>query len=91
MRCPDSPLTGPSGFGLLPLLERLPAQLSLGQQQRVALARALARPSRLLLLDEPFAALDTPLRTRLRRALRTLQRDFEGTTVIVTHDPQDAA
>ncbi|MEJ0002722.1 MAG: ATP-binding cassette domain-containing protein [Pararobbsia sp.] len=78
-------------FGLLPLLERLPAQLSLGQQQRVALARALARPSRLLLLDEPFAALDTPLRTRLRRALRTLQRDFEGTTVIVTHDPQDAA
>jgi molybdate transport system permease protein len=78
-------------FGLLPLLDRLPAQLSLGQQQRVALARALARPSRLLLLDEPFAALDTPLRTRLRRALRTLQRDFDGTTIIVTHDPQDAA
>jgi ABC-type sulfate/molybdate transport systems ATPase subunit/ABC-type sulfate transport system permease component len=78
-------------FGLMPLLERLPAQLSLGQQQRVALARALARPSRLLLLDEPFAALDTPLRTRLRRALRTLQRDFDGTTIIVTHDPQDAA
>jgi ABC-type sulfate/molybdate transport systems ATPase subunit/ABC-type sulfate transport system permease component len=78
-------------FDLLPLLERLPSQLSLGQQQRVALARALARPSRLLLLDEPFAALDTPLRTRLRRALRTLQRDFDGTTIIVTHDPQDAA
>jgi ABC-type sulfate/molybdate transport systems ATPase subunit/ABC-type sulfate transport system permease component len=78
-------------FGLLPLLDRLPSQLSLGQQQRVALARALARPSRLLLLDEPFAALDTPLRTRLRRALRTLQRDFDGTTIIVTHDPQDAA
>jgi molybdate transport system permease protein len=78
-------------FGLVPLLDRLPAQLSLGQQQRVALARALARPSRLLLLDEPFPALDTPLRTRLRRALRTLQRDFDGTTIIVTHDPQDAA
>ncbi len=78
-------------FDLLPLLERLPAQLSLGQQQRVALARALARPSRLLLLDEPFAALDTPLRTRLRRDLRALQREFEGTTLIVTHDPQDAA
>ena len=78
-------------FDLLPLLERLPAQLSLGQQQRVALARALARPSRLLLLDEPFAALDTPLRTRLRRDLRGLQREFEGTTLIVTHDPQDAA
>ncbi|CAB3792880.1 ATP-binding cassette domain-containing protein [Pararobbsia alpina] len=78
-------------FGLMPLLERLPSQLSLGQQQRVALARALARPSRLLLLDEPFAALDTPLRTRLRRALRTLQHEFDGTTIIVTHDPQDAA
>jgi ABC-type Fe3+/spermidine/putrescine transport system ATPase subunit/ABC-type sulfate transport system permease component len=78
-------------FGLMPLLERLPSQLSLGQQQRVALARALARPSRLLLLDEPFAALDTPLRTRLRRALRAQQRDFDGTTIIVTHDPQDAA
>ena len=78
-------------FEIMPLLDRLPSQLSLGQQQRVALARALSRTSRLLLLDEPFAALDTPLRTRLRRALRTLQHEFDGTTVIVTHDPQDAA
>lgn len=78
-------------FELMPLLDRLPSQLSLGQQQRVALARALSRTSHLLLLDEPFAALDTPLRTRLRRALRTLQHEFDGTTVVVTHDPQDAA
>ncbi|CAM2151563.1 molybdate transport system permease protein [Pararobbsia alpina] len=78
-------------FELMPLLDRLPSQLSLGQQQRVALARALSRTSHLLLLDEPFAALDTPLRTRLRRALRALQHDFDGTTLIVTHDPQDAA
>ncbi|RKP55859.1 ATP-binding cassette domain-containing protein [Pararobbsia silviterrae] len=78
-------------FELTPLLDRLPSQLSLGQQQRVALARALSRSSRLLLLDEPFAALDTPLRTRMRRALRALQRDYDGTMLIVTHDPQDAA
>ena len=78
-------------FELMALLDRLPSQLSLGQQQRVALARALSRTSNLLLLDEPFAALDTPLRTRLRRALRGLQRDFDGTMLLVTHDPQDAA
>lgn len=78
-------------LGLWSLLSRLPHELSLGQQQRVALVRALAQLSRLLLLDEPFSALDTPLREHLRRALRALQQDIEATTILVTHDPEDAA
>ncbi len=69
---------------------RRPAALSLGQQQRVALARALARPGRLLLLDEPFSALDAPLRTRLRDELLVLQGEIEATTILVTHDPDEA-
>lgn len=78
-------------LGLAELGERYPAELSMGQQQRVALVRALARPSRLILLDEPFSALDTPLRTQLRLSLRQLQRQVEATWLLVTHDPQDAA
>jgi ABC-type Fe3+/spermidine/putrescine transport system ATPase subunit/ABC-type sulfate transport system permease component len=73
------------------LEERLPAALSLGQQQRVALARALVRPAGLVLLDEPFSALDAPLRRRLRAELRQLQREIAATMVIVTHDPDEAA
>jgi len=73
------------------LVERLPAALSLGEQQRVALARALVRPASILLLDEPFSALDAPLRRRLREELRLLQREIGVTTVIVTHDPDEAA
>jgi ABC-type Fe3+/spermidine/putrescine transport system ATPase subunit/ABC-type sulfate transport system permease component len=73
------------------LEERLPAALSLGQQQRVALARALVRPASLVLLDEPFSALDAPLRHRLRGELRQLQREIAATLVIVTHDPDEAA
>jgi ABC-type sugar transport system ATPase subunit len=57
----------------------------------VALARALVRPSSLVLLDEPFSALDAPLRRRLRGELRQLQREIEATMVIVTHDPDEAA
>jgi molybdate transport system permease protein len=76
---------------LLPLLERRPAQLSSGQQQRVALARAMSRPGEMILLDEPFAALDTPLRGQLRHLLRSVQEELAATTVLVTHDPQDAA
>jgi molybdate transport system permease protein len=73
------------------LQARKPHELSLGQQQRVALARALARPStRLLLLDEPFAALDTPLRARLRHDLLALQGEMNLTTILVTHDPAEA-
>ena len=78
-------------LGLSSLEDRLPAALSLGQQQRVALARALVRPSSLLLLDEPFSALDAPLRHRLRGELRQLQREIAATVVIVTHDPDEAA
>jgi len=78
-------------LGLKGLEQRLPAALSLGQQQRVALARALTRPSRLLLLDEPFSALDAPLRARLRRELLALQGELALTTILVTHDPLEAA
>jgi molybdate transport system permease protein len=73
------------------LAGRLPGQLSGGQKQRVALARALARAPRLLLLDEPFSALDAPVREELRRELRRLQREAGLSTVLVTHDPEEAA
>jgi ABC-type Fe3+/spermidine/putrescine transport system ATPase subunit/ABC-type sulfate transport system permease component len=73
------------------LEERPPAALSLGQQQRVALARALVRPVRLLLLDEPFSALDAPLRRQLRGELLNLQREFGTVSLLVTHDPDEAA
>ena len=78
-------------LGLRGLERRRPDALSLGQQQRVALARALVRPARLLLLDEPFSALDAPLRTRLRREMLALQSELAATTIIVTHDPAEAA
>lgn len=78
-------------LGLAPLVARLPRQLSFGQRQRVALARALTRHSRILLFDEPFAALDTPRRRRLQQSLRALQREIAAVTVIVTHDPDEAA
>jgi molybdate transport system permease protein len=77
-------------LGLGALERRRPAELSLGQQQRVALARALARPSRLILLDEPFSALDAPLRARLRQELLALQGEISATTILVTHDPAEA-
>jgi molybdate transport system permease protein len=78
-------------LGLAPLVGRLPQQLSFGQRQRVALARALTRHSELLLFDEPFAALDTPRRRRLQQSLRALQREIAAVTIIVTHDPDEAA
>lgn len=78
-------------LGLHGLEHRRPDALSLGQQQRVALARALVRPARLILLDEPFSALDAPLRARLRREMLTLQNELDGAIVIVTHDPAEAA
>jgi len=73
------------------LLERLPEQLSGGERQRVSLARALAGDPQVVLLDEPFSALDTPVRAELRRELRRLQRDVNLSTVLVTHDPEEAA
>ena len=69
---------------------RFPAQLSGGQRQRVALARALAIEPRLLLLDEPFGALDTKVRVELRRWLRELHDRTGITTVFVTHDQEEA-
>jgi len=71
------------------LAERFPDQLSGGQRQRVALARALAGAPRALLLDEPFAALDEPLRNRLRAELAELQARLALPIVLITHDPAD--
>jgi ABC-type sulfate/molybdate transport systems ATPase subunit/ABC-type sulfate transport system permease component len=73
------------------LQDRHPDQISGGQRQRVALAQALCRSPELLLLDEPFSALDAPVRGELRRELRRLQRDAGLATVLVTHDPEEAA
>ena len=70
--------------------ERLPAQLSGGQQQRVAVARALAHKPEVLLLDEPFGALDAKIREELRRTIRQVQRELGITTVLVTHDQEEA-
>ncbi|HEX7594613.1 MAG TPA: ABC transporter ATP-binding protein, partial [Anaerolineae bacterium] len=75
---------------LAALAPRRPAQLSGGQQQRVALARALAPRPDVLLLDEPFSALDAPTRMELRRELRALAREFKIPTLFVTHDLGEA-
>jgi len=69
---------------------KYPAQLSGGQQQRVALARALASSPSLLLLDEPLSALDARVRVRLRDEIKALQRRLGVTTVMVTHDQEEA-
>lgn len=70
---------------------RRPGELSGGQRQRVGLAQVLCASPRVLLLDEPFSALDAPVRLELRRELRTLQRETGLATVLVTHDPAEAA
>jgi sulfate/thiosulfate transport system ATP-binding protein len=75
---------------LEPLAGRYPSQLSGGQRQRIALARALAVQPKILLLDEPFGALDAKVRQELRRWLRRLHDDIGITSVFVTHDQEEA-
>jgi sulfate transport system ATP-binding protein len=76
--------------GLAGFADRLPAQLSGGQRQRMALARALAIDPKVLLLDEPFGALDAKVREGLRTWLRRLHDEVHVTTVLVTHDQEEA-
>jgi iron(III) transport system ATP-binding protein len=76
--------------GLTDQQKKYPVQLSGGQQQRVALARALATSPGLLLLDEPLSALDARVRLRLRDEIKTLQRRLGVTTIMVTHDQEEA-
>lgn len=78
-------------LGIAPLAKRKAAELSGGEAQRVSLARALVLEPELLLLDEPFAALDPPTRARLLDDLTPLLAEDHHTTVLVTHDLQEAA
>ena len=76
--------------GLAAHAQKYPHQLSGGQQQRVALARALAVQPQVLLLDEPLSALDAKVRVQLREEIRRIQRDTGVTTILVTHDQEEA-
>ncbi|AND68499.1 hypothetical protein ATSB10_10450 [Dyella thiooxydans] len=88
-RVPEAARRWLEAFEIDGLAARYPSQLSGGQRQRVALARALAPEPRLLLLDEPFAALDTALRGRLRDSLVALQERLGLQMLMITHDPAD--
>lgn len=78
-------------FGLQEVRGHYPAQISGGQKQRVALARALATRPDIVLLDEPFSALDPALRARMRAELRALQASLEVPMLVISHDPDDVA
>ena len=77
-------------FRLIGLEKHYPAQLSGGQQQRTALARILAYEPEILLLDEPFSAMDTYLREKLRLELEEALKDYDGVSILVTHDRDEA-
>lgn len=77
-------------LGIGDLLDRKPGEISGGQRQRVALGRALVREPALFLMDEPLSNLDAKLRTQMRVELKRLQKEFETTTVYVTHDQVEA-
>lgn len=79
-----------SRVGIQKYLDRLPEQLSGGQKQRVALARCLIRKRPLLLLDEPFSALDPALRKEMLELVRSLAEEQQTTVLMVTHSPEDA-
>ena len=76
-------------FGLREIVNQYPSQISGGQKQRVALARALVAQPDIVLLDEPFSALDPALRTRMRAELRALQESLDVPMVVISHDPKD--
>ncbi len=95
----DKPSKGEIGNRVSELLElvqlphtkdRYPHELSGGQRQRIALARALATRPKLLLLDEPFGALDAKVRKELRSSLKTIQQEIGITSIMVTHDQEEA-
>jgi molybdate transport system ATP-binding protein len=77
-------------FHIQDIQDRMPAEISGGQKQRVAFARALFRRPAALLLDEPFSALDRPLRLEMQAFLKGVRRDFDVPVILVTHDPGEA-
>ena len=78
-------------FKLMGLEKRFPSEISGGQKQRVAFARALIRQPKMLLLDEPFSALDRPLRLEMRDFLKEIRENFNIPAILVAHDFEEAA